>query len=599
MCGIAAYVGQRDAYPILINALGRVEYRGYDSCGIAICDNHKFQVLKNLGYVQELQEKYSAIPGTVGIGHTRWSTVGQPSVLNAHPHLDCEDTIAIVHNGDIDNYYQLRERLLHEGHQFKSDTDSEVLAHLIEQRVKEDKDLLVGVTEALKEIEGTYGLVVMDLASEVLVAARREAPLVIGVGQSENLVASDVPAILETTEKVIYLEDGDIATVSAEEFQIWHREIPSTRKIHAVTWSPQDLDKAGYEHFMLKEIHEQPRVIRDTLAGRILSTAPGVNLGIDLSKYGKPEEILLLACGSAYHACLVGQHFLSSFASCPVSTRIASESEIIRPAKMGAWAIVVSQSGETADTISAARAARNAGYFTLAVTNNTDSSITRAVHEVLYTQAGPEMSVAATKTFLAQLTALYLLGLSLFPPPLNTLHNTLSELRLLPAKIQRVIGMAEQFQSLARNLAGVGSLFIVGKGINYPITLEGSLKFKEVAYIHAEGYPAGELKHGTFALLGMDTPVIAIMSKDDTYARLLNTVKEIKSRGAPVIALTDSFDGEVSQLVDYVVRLPITEPLISPVINSVALQLLAYYSARVKECPIDRPRNLAKSVTVH
>ena len=597
MCGIAAYVGRRDAYPILLNALRRVEYRGYDSCGVAIRGSDGFQVFKDLGYVEELQSKFPPVPGSLGIGHTRWATVGQPSVSNAHPHLDCRGTIAIVHNGDIDNYYQIKERLLQQGHQFQSETDSEVLAHLIEAH--RDSDMVAGVMKALQEVEGTYALVVMDRDSEMLVAARREAPMIIGLGQEERVVASDVPAILETTSKVVYLEDGDVAAVSSEDFRVWHREVPTTRKVHQVTWSPQDLDKAGYEHFMLKEIHEQPRVIRDTLAGRVLSTEPGVNLGMDLMSQEQPESILLLASGTAYHACLVGEHFLSSMSPCRVSARIASELELPRSAGRGAWAILLSQSGETADTISAARAARNAGYFTLALTNNVDSSITRAIHQTMYTQAGPEMSVAATKTFLAQLTGLYLLGLHLFPPPVNVLHHLLTELRLLPGKVQRVLGAEGSLQNLARSIAPADNVFLIAKGINYPVAMEGALKLKEVAYIHAEGYPSGELKHGTFALLGSDTPVIAIMPKDATYLRLLNTVKEVKARGSPVIAITDTDDGEVSQLVDHVVRLPATEPMFSPVINTVALQLLAYYCARERGCSIDRPRNLAKTVTVH
>jgi glucosamine--fructose-6-phosphate aminotransferase (isomerizing) len=597
VCGIAGYTGHREAYPILLHALQRVEYRGYDSCGIAIQASGKVTVLKELGFVEQLRRRGIPARGHQGIAHTRWATVGKPSLENAHPHLDCTGRLAIVHNGDIDNYTQLKERLVQQGHRFRSETDSEVLAHLFEGG--DPNDLVSTVAGALKAVEGSYALVALDGESDTLVAARRESPLVVGLGRGENFLASDAPALLESTQKIVYLEDGDLVALSPREMRVWHGELPVTRRVHQVTWSPQDLDKAGYEHFFLKEVHEQPRVIRDTLAGRISSTEPAVTLELDLARHPRPERILLSGCGSAYHACLIGEAFLSTISACPVSAQVASELELVRPVQRGAWAVFLSQSGETADTIGAAIKARKAGYFTLAMTSSEGSSITRLVDETLYLRTGLEVSVAASKTFIAQVVDLYLLGLFLFPLPTTALHTLLTELRLLPSKVQRLLGAQAQVREIAKRIASSQNLFLIGKGINYPVTLEGALKLKEIAYLHAEGYPAGELKHGPFALLTAETPVIALIPRDGTYLRMLNSVKEIKARGAPIIALTDTEDTELSQLVDEVVHLPATDPSFSPILNTVVLQLLAYYVARERECPIDRPRNLAKSVTVH
>lgn len=597
MCGIAGYTGHRRAYPILLDALQHVEYRGYDSCGIAIGRGTDIAVFKQTGFVDQLRVEKAPVQGSHGIGHTRWATVGKPSVENAHPHIDCGGSIAIVHNGDIENYTVLRDRLIDQGHQFRSDTDSEVLAHLMEDHA--GGGLAQAVADALQEVEGSYALAALQRDSGTLVLARRESPLVVGLGQGENFAASDVPAILENTREVVYLEDGDLAVLTPDSLQVWHGELPVSRPVHHVTWDARDLDKAGYEHFFLKEIHEQPRVVRDTLAGRISSTEPGVTLDLDLSCLPHPESILLSGCGSAYHACLVGEQFFSAISPNHVVARVASELETPPPGGANSLAILLSQSGETADTLSAARSALQAGYFTIGVTTTEDSSITRVVDETLYMRTGPEISVGATKTFMAQMVDLYLLGLQFYPLPKTALHSFMTELRLLPTKIQRVLGAEAQFQELARSMSSWEHAFLIGKGLNYPIALEGALKLKELAYLHAEGFPAGELKHGAFALLSEETSVIALIPKDESYPRLLNTVKEIKARGATVFALTDTNDRELSQLVDRVVHLPATSQYFSPFINTVALQLLAYYTARERGCPIDRPRNLAKSVTVH
>ena len=597
MCGIAGYTGHRDAYPILLHALQRVEYRGYDSCGVAIQTAQGLRVQRSLGSVEQLSKSAKPLRGQQGIGHTRWATVGAPSLENAHPHLDCTGRIAIVHNGEILNYPQLKEHLLEQGHQFRSETDSEVLAHLIESYAAQEP--VQRVARAMGEVDGSFALAVLDQGSDLLVVARRESPLVLGLGKDENFVASDVSALLEYTKQAVYLEDGDIGTLDPQGFQVWHGELPTTRRVHQIPWSPRDLDRAGYDHFFLKEIHEQTRIIRDTLAGRISTTEPGVTLEVDLKGRASPERILLAGAGSAYHACLIGEGFLSNLAHCSVTALVASELGQLRPAGDDAWALLLSQSGETADTISAARLARQAGFFTLALTANQGSSLSRVVEETLYMRTGLEVSVAATKTFMAQIVELYLLGLHLLPMPVDALHTLLTELRLLPAKVQRILAAETQIQAVAQRIADCQDLFLIAKGTSYPVALEGAWKLKEVAYVHAEAFPAGELKHGPFALLSQETPVIAIMPRDDTYQRLLGTVKEVKARGAPVIAITDADDDEAAQLVDEVIRIPATDPRFSPVLSVVPLQLLAYYMARERGYPIDKPRNLAKSVTVH
>ena len=597
MCGIVGYVGPREARTVLLNALHRVEYRGYDSCGIAIRNGEGFHVFKDTGFVEALQRKVPPLEGTLGIGHTRWATVGAPSESNAHPHLDCTGDVAIVHNGDIDNYYELRERLQAQGHRMRSETDSEVLAHLIEAH--SDGDLRAAVVRALREVRGSYALLAMSSTSDVLVAARRENPLVVGMGSKEGVVASDVPALLETTESVAYLEDGDVATIGADGVHVWHNEAPAVRRVHQVTWSLQDLDKAGYDHYFLKEVHEQPHVIRDTLGGRVFTEEPRVEAGAPLPDEA-PGSILFAACGTAYYAGLVGAEFMATLCGCPTTVRVASELEGVPPPPgPNAWAVFISQSGETADTISAARAARDAGYRTLALTNSPDSSITRVVEHSLYTEAGPEVSVAASKTFMAQLVALYLLGLRLYPPADADLQRLLAKLRRLPGKVQSVLALEDRLASVARSIAHRNSVFLIARGVSLPVAMEGALKLKELAYVHAEAYPAGELKHGPFALLSSDVPVIALMPRDRTYGRLLNTIREIKARGSPVVAVTDADNPEVAGLVDDLVVLPTTEDVFSPVLSTVAMQLLAYHCALERGCPIDRPRHLAKSVTVH
>ena len=597
MCGIVGYTGHREAYPVLLNGLERLEYRGYDSCGVAVQTPQGILVSKDTNSVEALRNQAADLRGHIGIGHTRWATVGTPTLANAHPHLDCHAGVAIVHNGDIDNFLELRDRLREQGHRFSSDTDSEVLAHLIESYSEEGP--VGGVVRALRDVEGSYALVAMYRDSGMLVAARRESPLVIGLGEGEQIVASDVPGVIESTPRVAYLEDGDVAQLTPEGIQVAHNGIPARRSVHQINWRPQDMGKAGYDHYFLKEVHEGPRVIRDTLAGKIASTEPGVALQPDLMGLGQPSRIMLSGCGTAYHAGLLAGEFYAQLSSCDVTVGVASELEYLRPADSRSWGIFISQSGETADTISAARLARNSGRFTIGVTNTPNSSLSRVMDATLETRAGLETSVASSKTFLAQVVDLYLLGLSLFPPSIDRLHDMLTELRFLPARVQRVLGMEDRLREIGRMLAPAQHVYLIAKGINYPVALEGALKLKELAYLHAEGYPAGELKHGPFAMLTEETPVIALVPKDRTFTRVLNSVKEIRARGAPVIAITDTDDDTVASLVNETVRLPATDPLFFPVISAVALHLVAYYCALERGCPIDRPRNLAKSVTVH
>ena len=593
MCGIIGYVGYRQACPILVKSLKRLEYRGYDSCGIAALDS-AIEVYKDVGRISGLEKDSPPARGKIGIGHTRWATHGEVSQRNAHPHIDCNCRIAVVHNGVIDNFLELRETLIREGHRFSSETDTEVIPHLIEKYYR--GDLEEAVARALDDIDGTYAIIVLAAGQKELVAARKEAPLIVGVGGRENFIASDVTAVLDYTDRVLYLEDGDIALVSAEDILVRNRGRVVERKLHQVSYTVEEVQKAGYEHFMLKEIHEQPKVVEETCKGQLSLIEPAVNLGIEMEEeFG---DILLLACGTSYHAALVGEYVLNRLCHIPVRVRVSSEFSHSHMPLDRSLVLGITQSGETADTLRALRKAKECGCKTMAITNVPGSSVTRSVDQVFYTRAGLEIGVAATKTFLAQLTSLYLLSLSLTRADFMTTKGLITQLRELPVKIRQVLDREEQISQQARCLSQCENAFFIARGVNYPIAMEGALKLKEISYIHAEAYPAGELKHGPFALLSPDTPVIAIASKDDTYKAMLTNIKEVKSRGSWVLALAEEGDEEIEQFVDEVIYIPPVDPLFPPFLNSVALQLLAYYAARERGCPIDMPRNLAKSVTV-
>ncbi|MFC2017006.1 glutamine--fructose-6-phosphate transaminase (isomerizing) [Chloroflexota bacterium] len=593
MCGIIGYIGNREAQPILLNCLGRLEYRGYDSCGVAISSSG-IEVYKDAVRVEALGRELPQFRGTVGIGHTRWATHGGPSQVNAHPHLDCNGSIAVVHNGIINNFQWLKQQLISEGHNFVSETDTEVIPHLIEKYYR--GNLEEAVEAALRDVEGSYAIIVLLAGEPRLVAARKDSPLIIGIGDRENFIASDVPAILDYTNRVIYLEDGDIGVFTPDSVKIRRDGIEVDREEHKILWSVEDAQKAGYEHFMLKEIHEQPKVIRDTLGEYTQAAEPVVDL-VRMMDRGI-ESMLILACGTSYHAALIGKYIVEELLRIPVRAELASEFNYSSQILAGTAAIVITQSGETADTLRAIKRLKEVECRVVAITNVVGSTASRIADQTIYTRAGPEISVAATKSFVAQLMVLYWLAMSYSKVDGRRLASLLMELRQLPSKVQQVLDDEDKILECAKYLSRYEDVFFIGRGINFPVALEGALKLKEISYIHAEGYASGELKHGPFALLGGDTPVIALVARDNTYEAMLTNIKEVKARGSPLMALAEEGDEAIGELADSVITVPRVDAMFSPVVNTVVLQLLAYYTAKQRGCPIDFPRNLAKSVTV-
>jgi len=593
MCGIIGYIGARQAQPILLDCLSRLEYRGYDSCGIAVAGD-SIKVYKNAVRAEELRKAAPQLDGTVGIGHTRWATHGQPSQVNAHPHCDCSGRIAVVHNGVITNFQRLKQQLIYEGHKFISETDTEVIPHLIGKYYH--GDLEKAVEAALGDVEGSYAIIVLMASEPKLIAARKDSPLIIGIGDRENFIASDVPAILDHTSRVIYLEDGDIIVVTPDSIKVRREGTEVCREEHKILWSVEEAQKGGYEHFMLKEIHEQPRVIRDTLVGWVSIAEPTVDLAV-MRDIGI-EAMLILACGTSYHAALIGKYIVEELIRIPVRAELASEFNYYGQTLAGTEAIVITQSGETADILRAMRRLKEVGCLVLAITNVVGSTASRIADQTIYTRAGPEISVAATKSFMAQLMVLYWLMMSYYKVDARRFASMLLALRQMPSKVQQVLNNEDKILECAKNLSGYENVFFIGRGINFPLALEGALKLKEISYIHAEGYAAGELKHGPFALLSSDTPVIAIVAQDNTYEAMLTNIREVKARGSPVIALAEEGDEVIGELVDSVITVPRVDAIFSSVVNTVALQLLAYYTAQQRGSPIDFPQNLPKSVTV-
>jgi glucosamine--fructose-6-phosphate aminotransferase (isomerizing) len=589
MCGIIGYCGTQEAQPILLNGLARLEYRGYDSCGIAIV-NDELSVFKDAVRVHQLAKQLPRHAGTVGIGHTRWATHGERNKVNAHPHADCRGRIAVVHNGTINNFRELREQLAAEGHTLVSETDTEVLAHLIEKYY--EGDFVAAVEKTIAAVRGAYTMIAVMAGEPGLVAARKDSPLIIGIGDRENFIASDVPALLDYTGRVIYLEDDDVAHVTPSSVTIRQHGQPVRRAENKVQWSVEDAQKGGYEHFMLKEIHEQPKVIRDTLSGYFAAdeAAPPLSTG--------EERLLILGCGTSYHAGLIGKYIFERLTGSPVRVEHADEFVYSGRVSPDEQALVITQSGETLDVLKAVRVLKDAGCRVTGLTNVVGSTLSRVADRVLYTRAGPETSVAATKSHLAQLIALYWLAIAGFKGDAAQCESLYAGLRQLPVKVQQVLDNQETIRAVARKLARYQSLFFIGKGISHPVALEGALKMKEISYAHAEGYAAGELKHGPFALLGEETPVVAVMVPDNTYEPMVTSLKEIKARHSVVAALAVEGDGDIAGLADLLITVPAVDPLFTPVVNSVVLQLLAYYCARERGCPIDFPRNLAKTVTV-
>lgn len=594
MCGIVGYIGYKQAQPILLRSLKRLEYRGYDSCGIAITDGGSIKLFKDVGRIIELERKLPRVIGKTGVGHTRWATHGEPSQINAHPHLDCRQKIAVVHNGIIENFLSLKQQLTQEGHSFLSETDTEVVPHLIEKYYQ--GNLYQAVSRAIEHLTGSFAIAVLSTTSPELIVARRESPVVIGLGDKENFIASDIPAVLDYTDRVIYLEDDDLALITANEVKIIHQGQPTTRSWQVIPWSLEEAEKAGYEHFMLKEIHEQPQVIRQTLSTYVPET--GTITDLDIPNDDKEPNILCLGCGTSFYACLVYEYILNKLGHLGIKSQIASEFIHSTGIKKGTWVIGITQSGETADTLKALKKAKEQGGRTLAITNVIGSSVTRLADHILYIRAGPEISVAATKSFVAQLVIGYLIALTIASVDSYVKEKILNQLRLVSLRVKQILDEENQIAQIATPLSRCDNLFLIARGINYPVALEGALKLKEIAYIHAEAYSAGELKHGPFALLRNNTPVIAITAPDDTYQSMLTSVKEVKARNSPVIAIAQRGDKDIEQVADEVIFVPEVDPLLSPITSTIVLQLLAYYAAKVRGNSIDFPVNLAKSVTV-
>ncbi len=608
MCGIVGYLGKRQAAPILLEGLRRLEYRGYDSAGVAVIENNAIRLDKKAGKLVNLREKLEdSIPlSTVGIGHTRWATHGRPSDRNAHPHLDCSGRFAVVHNGIIENYISLREWLISKGHQFRSETDTEVLPHLVEELY--NGDLVETMLQVAKKVDGSFAAVALALDEpDRLVAARQDSPLVVGLGEGENFLASDIPALLAHTRRTYILEDGEFAVLTRKKVEVLDRGGSRVDKqIFTVKWEAAQAEKEGYAHFMLKEIHEQPRALRETLGGRIAPDGSGVvldELNIPDQQLKDINKIFITACGTAYHAGVVGKYIIENLARLPVEVDIASEFRYRNPlVDDQTLVIVISQSGETADTLAALREARRKGARVVAVTNVVDSSVAREADDVIYTHAGPEIAVASTKAYSTQLICMYLLGLYLAQKR-GTLSaeetaRIVGELRKLPEKVSAVLDNGKSIKDFVRRHAECPSFFFIGRGVDYAVAMEGSLKLKEISYIHAEAYAAGELKHGTLALIEEGVPVVALTTQETLFEKTVSNIKEVKAREATVLALAPHTLDEVEKVADEVIYIPQTHPALTPVLAVVPLQLLAYHMAVARGCDVDQPRNLAKSVTV-
>lgn len=609
MCGIVGYIGPRKAVPILIESMEKLEYRGYDSAGLAIPGQDELLVLKKEGRLDALKEKLNgqSYDARAGIGHTRWATHGEPSDINAHPHTDCTGQFAVVHNGIIENYMSLKEWLQSEGgHTFCSQTDTEVLPHLVEHYY--EGDLVEAVLKAVPKLEGSFAMAVISAREPgKLVAVRQDSPLVVGLGEGEYFLASDIPAVLKHTRSIYILDDGEVAVLEAGGVEVLDlKGSRGEKKVTEIKWKAEEAEKGGYEHFMLKEIHEQPRALRDTLGGRI--SADGVSVVLDEVSIS-PEEIrglkkiFVTACGTAYHAGLVGKYVIERLVRLPVEVDIASEFRYRQPIiEPGTLVVVISQSGETADTLAAMREARRQGARVVAVTNVVGSSVAREADDVIYTWAGPEIAVASTKAYTTQLMSMYLLALYLaalrgiLEP--GKIGGLLAEMKNLAAKAQRVLDNSPVIREFAGEIAASRSIFYLGRGLDYAVAMEGALKLKEISYIHAEAYAAGELKHGTLALIEEDVPVVALATQEALIDKMVSNIQEVKARGASVLALAMEGLEEVEKVANSVVYIPRTHPLLSPVLSVIPLQLLAYYTAVARGCDVDKPRNLAKSVTV-
>ncbi|HXF73508.1 MAG TPA: glutamine--fructose-6-phosphate transaminase (isomerizing) [Actinomycetota bacterium] len=606
MCGIVGYVGKEPALPIILEGLRRLEYRGYDSAGVALLDGG-LAVVKRSGKLDELERALEAgppPPGSVGMGHTRWATHGEPTDRNAHPHVDCGGRIAVIHNGIIENFARIRDELEKRGHVFASDTDTECIAHLVEERFA--GDLPEAVRATVRELRGAYAVVVVSQGDPgVIVGAKASSPLVVGLGEGENLLASDIPALLQRTRRVIPLEEGQVVEVRRDRVRITDfggNEVRPSPMV--VDWDVARAQKGGFDDFMLKEIHEQPAAIRDTLVGRAVGGRLALDdLRIDPDVLRAIDKVFVVACGTAFHAGLVAKYAIEHWTRIPVEIEIASEfryrDPVLGPETL---TLAVSQSGETIDTLEAARHAKAQGSQVIAVTNTVGSSLAREADGVLFTHAGPEVGVAATKTFATQMVALHLTALylaqvrgAMFPEEIAEVLRRMAE---LPAKVERCLALDAEVRRVAERVARARDVLFIGRHTGYPAALEGALKLKEISYLHAEGYPAGELKHGPIALVEPGVPVVAVAPRCHVHPKVLSNIQEVRARGADVIAVATEGDREIEALAHEVLFVPETPELLSPVVVTVPLQLLAYHVAKLRGCDVDRPRNLAKSVTV-
>ncbi|HET9960925.1 MAG TPA: glutamine--fructose-6-phosphate transaminase (isomerizing) [Nitrospiraceae bacterium] len=609
MCGIVGYVGNQEAVPILLNGLSKLEYRGYDSAGVAVQRGEKIEIRRSVGKLVNLQQSLAqkSLTGTCGIGHTRWATHGKPSEQNAHPHRS--ESCTLVHNGIIENYVQLKQQLQKDGYKFQSETDTEVVAHLIDKYIqKKGLHLADAVRAAAKEIRGSYAItVISEREPGLLVAARSGCPLVIGRTSDASFVGSDVMAMLSYTREVTFLEEGDVAEVTANDIKYTDLEgRPITRRKSNVTWDASAAEKSGYPHFMLKEIHEQPQTILDTMRGRYSYDSGEADLpdiGLTPKQFAEVGRIWIVACGTSWHAGLVGKYLLEEMVRTPVQVDIGSEFRYRDPLiEKNDLFITISQSGETADTLAAAREAKEKGARVVSIVNVVGSTLARESHGVLYTHCGPEIGVASTKAFTSQLAALYLLALHL-----GRVRGTLTavdgkawldRLVTLPSLVKHVLGREAEILAIAKRYYKKPNFLYLGRGINYPIALEGALKLKEISYIHAEGYAAGEMKHGPIALIDKDMPVVVLAPRDRLYEKTVSNLMEVKARRAPVIAFVAEGERELGKTADAVFTIPDVHPLLSPILFTIPLQLLAYHIAVLRGEDVDQPRNLAKSVTV-
>jgi glucosamine--fructose-6-phosphate aminotransferase (isomerizing) len=611
MCGIVGYIGFREAWPIVIKGLKRLEYRGYDSAGIALIGNSGLNIYKKAGKVVELENfaEGKNKSGTIGMGHTRWATHGEPSDRNSHPHTSNDGELSIIHNGIIENYATIKEELVKRGHTFTSDTDTEVLVHLIEEIYKnEGNDLLEAVRLALQEVSGAYAIVVMDKNHpDQLIAARKGSPMVIGVGEGEYFIASDATPIVEYTKNVIYLNDNEIAFVKRDELLIKRLDnVEQTPYIQELEMKLEMLEKGGYEHFMLKEIYEQPRSIRDCLRGRIYPNEGRVQLG-GLQEYAEKfkniDRIIIIACGTSWHAGLVGEYLIEEYARIPVEVEYASEFRYRNPIITEKDIVIaISQSGETADTMAAIEMAKERGATIFGVCNVVGASIPRITHAGAYTHAGPEIGVASTKAFTAQVTVLTLIAFYMAQQR-GTVTNSkmaelLTELDTIPEKIQKALQSDTLIKEISKKFKDSRNCLFLGRGSGFPVALEGALKLKEISYIHAEGYPAAEMKHGPIALIDEEMPVVVIATRNSSYEKVISNIQEVKARKGIVLAIVTAGDVTVRGMADYVIEIPDASEAFLPLLATIPLQLLSYHIAVLRGCNVDQPRNLAKSVTV-